>query len=215
MKFIALIAAAGPGARAELQRRLLAQAPDAQACIVNLVDVQPGWPVDPAMGSLEQAPPYDAVLEWWSDAADGGGLLKAGFPGAAVVHRYRVSETSDKDSLEPSLLPTTPGIKLISPWSTYPGLEADWVRERWDRHARLVLDVQWGAARYRRDWVDEVLSADAPPYRGFTLLHFASEEDLVLRQYDSPEAAYAVLEDSAQFMADDLVLYASEHVRRS
>lgn len=156
-------------------------------------DVEPEWPVDPAMGQLQQTPPAVAVI-----------LLADGQPALPDCPRFaaRVIEGAAESSSE--------AVWMLSLWSGWPGLSAAQIHARWARHAALARSIHWGADAMLRLQLE-----DGGKFRGLTAVRFPDMQSLIERQYDSPEAAYALLEDSTDFIVEEAVFYGRNRMEHS
>ena len=118
----------------------------------------------------------------------------------AVMTCYAVERLVEKT-------PPTPhadAVKMVACIQQLPDLPLFEVRRRWDAHVPLALRIHIGAARYVRNWVNELLltSAPSPPhYCGIATMSFRTTEDLQDRQYDRPQNQQVILDDVARFMA--------------
>jgi len=208
VKLLVFITSAEIPAPADFAMRLretatsaLQRTSEVRACVLNLADVQPLWPSDPAMGALAAPPACDALLELWLEADASVPALADFAPAGACCAAYRVEETVD-------LAGPPKGVRAINGWTGFAGIAPDELRRRWDALLPLSLRVQAAASSHVRDWVVERLTLDAPPLSGITSVGFASAAALGVDQYDSPEAAYALLEAGSAFMADEWTLFA-------
>ena len=83
---------------------------------------------------------------------------------------------------------------------------------RWDEHVPIALRVHTACTQYVRHWVEEPLTVCAPPLNGIGMLAFASKQDLEQRLFASREGVAEVAEDTARFVGERAVLFATEHV---
>lgn len=208
MKTLVLLGARR-GAR-DLHHRLLeryvAGPPDGCAAIaVNLVE------------SRGEPSAWDAVVELWcaADRSRESRAIAAVTLDAARCAVYRVTELVEKDTGPPRGWPT-PGIKSIVAWTGRSDVVPREQRRHWDEHVPLANRVHVGVSRYVRNWIESPepgTQAEIPPYRGIAMQHFPSEADQRERLFDSPDSVPLILNDVADFIAEHVVLTATEYYR--
>lgn len=163
-------------------------------------------------GNSEPWPPYDAAILVQGFAL-GQETSRALPEWLDLVHSYRVTGTVIKD--DGAIVGGRPssGIKYLRGLAFHPDLPEPAIRRSWANHANLAVDVHVGASRYVQWWVDERLTEDAPRIGGVAELHFADEEALEQRFFDSPRGAKEIVQDLAHFVAGGPPrLFASDHV---
>lgn len=119
-----------------------------------------------------------------------------------LTHRwiYHVEEMAEKAELAPKAGEQTPGLLWFAPLEARPELTLDQLRERYDRHVGLALEVHGAMKRYSRHWTLRKLGDDAPDYFGFSLLHFASDSDFIHRHYATSEGQQRIYADVQGFL---------------
>jgi uncharacterized protein (TIGR02118 family) len=107
------------------------------------------------------------------------------------------------------------GVKLVCPVRRRPGMTHDeFVRHWLDRHAPLALRHHPGLSRYVQNVVDERLSDTGEDWDGFGELHFASEQDLRERMFDSPEGERIIRADIERFIGTSMAYRVAEYVQK-
>ncbi len=74
------------------------------------------------------------------------------------------------------------------------------VQRIWAHHSKLATKVHIGMARYARHWVDEILTHGSPKVRGFSDLHFPSENAMRDQYFESPRGRDEILHDIGHFI---------------
>jgi hypothetical protein len=190
---------------------------------VNLVDDPPATPIyrppsdrDAAAGAMP-APFYDLVVQLWLDGTDSFRRLETGAMSelaerAALLHAYRVTEAVIWDRQEVTPGTQTPGISFMGRLQFHDDMPDSAARRSWTLHTALARKVHVAATRYIQNWIEEPFGADTPPARGIPELHFATEQDLLERFFDSPRGREEVLQDTAHFIQDGPRLYTREFI---
>ncbi len=134
---------------------------------------------------------------------------------AALLHAYRATETVIWDRQETAPGQQTPGTSFMGRLQFHDDMPDSAARRSWTLHATLARRVHAAATRYAQNWIDGMLTPDAPVARGVPDLHFASARDLQERFFDSPAGRDAVLQDTAHFIQDGPRLYTREFIVRT
>ena len=153
-----------------------------------------------AAGLRLGAPAFDAADALWLEGAADLAALTAG---EALQAAYRVVEHVQRDApCTGADSERTPGIKLLYLIHRAEGLSRAQFAVHWlHRHGPLALEHHPGMCRYVQNPVLQALTPDAPPLDGIAELHFATEQDLQQRLYDSPEGRALIGADVARFIA--------------
>ena len=176
-----------------------------RCCVLSLDEPVPsGFSLPPALrldaSNSVPWPPYDAAILRSDDEPSDtspGGLDEW----ADLEHTYRVARKVIKDDgLIVDGLPST-GIKYLRGLIFHEDLPESAIRRSWARHAPLAVEVHVGASRYVQWWVEEHLSANAPKIGGIAELHFATNDALAERFFDSPRGMKEVAHDLGHFVA--------------
>ena len=163
-----------------------------------------------ALGPPRGADGVDVMVELWA-STDAGDLADAPLAQASA---YRVEEMVEKGDGVFAPGPVE-GIMVLARLTAKPGLSLSQVRAGYDRHPLTALRVH-GMERYSRHWTQEVLTKGATPFFGFSILHYATDEDRIERHYNSPEGRQEIREDLDSFLDYDrlLVMEARTHAIR-
>lgn len=201
---------ANPGTAEKFKEWLLGEFAPAQSgfrdLIVNIaVDMPSGLEL---YGSAEAdaGAHYDAVLEASCDSpCDFNNLLSAMRSAAPVAlslaHAYSVETHTvlHRAGFEPGL--PTPGFKLVRGLYLYDDLPDAAAKRMWAHHSNLATKVHIGLSRYARHWVNGRITADTPPIRGLSDLHFPDEESMRTRYFDSVRGREEIIHDLGHFIA--------------
>jgi uncharacterized protein (TIGR02118 family) len=199
----------GPGARE------LAESLGSPRCIVNVADQPSPWATVAETAADTAQPSYDALVELCvaaSDTACCTATAAANTVRAQLelhcrsVHIYQVEETIWKRPDQPDR------INLVALWNSPPGQPTAETQRHWREHAPLALAIHHGATGYVQNWVAKPVSADAPRYAGIAMLRFPSLEAIRDGLFRTEEDKATIAADVAEFVADNQVLYTTEHV---
>jgi len=138
----------------------------------------------------------DAIAELWAER----GLHPdaAALPWARVrVHAVREIVEKGPARLAPG---PVPGVTILARLTARPGLTHGEVLSGYGRHAPLALRVHAAMDRYVRHVVVEDGGESPSPWFGFSLLHYATDQDRHDRHYESPEGRQAILDDQKGFL---------------
>ena len=158
-------------------------------CVVHV-----GTTVDPQMPLREgQA---DVAVELWTE----DGLLVAGsdLP-LKDATLYRVREIVEKGSGYPTPGPL-PGVSMVASLMALPDLAPGEAVAGYDRHPLTALRVHIGMDHYVRHVTQACETPGADPYFGFSVLHYATDEDRVRRHYATEDGPRQVAEDVAGYL---------------
>ena len=214
LKYIVLFGAKSGTDRDRFRRRFAsriapgfaANMPGLHRLVVNVLDIAPRWPRQPATAQNEVVTPYDVVAEMWFDTAKNA---------CRVLHEpecaaaYRVTESIEIDEARDTCAPHS--VKLFSFIIPVAGLADQDFRRHWNEHVPIARRVHAACQQYVRHWVEEALPGGAPSFRGIGMIGFRNQEDLEQRLFDSPEGVAEVVADTAKFVGDRLVVYATEY----
>jgi hypothetical protein len=230
MKVISLISH-GPGqSRGDFQQWFLREhAPDVlrnvaklRRYVVNINDVSPNMGVAP----LDSAPvPYDVVTEMGIEEEGGSetevqlynaitGPVESSLNAAsAKSHSYLVSEVVEKDRQTFAAGQRAPGVNLVSAITWADGKTEQTGREGWRKHGPLACRVHIGMTRYVQNYVELVLTPQAPAYNGVAMLYFPTVQDLEQRLYDTPQNAEVIAADVKSFVNLEKIItfYTTQH----
>lgn len=189
---------------------------DVKKLVVNLVQPPPQTAIYKPPSDTSTRPFYDAVVQFWCARETVFDAVQAALsPRAALMHAYRVTETVIWDRQETKPGTQTVGLSFMGRLQFHEDMPDSAARRSWTLHATLARRVHAVATRYVQNWIDEVLTAKTPVARGVPDLHFASEQDMLEKFFDSPAGRDAVLQDTAHFIQDGPRLYTREFVIRA
>jgi len=179
---------------------IISRVPGVRRLIANVLDL-----VQPPGGTVGQDPPYDVIVEIWTDDPDSASSLLAESGCVAV---YRVSESIEKDVAYESDAP--PRVKLFSFINPVSGLSDHEFRRHWDEHVQIALRVHVPCVQYVRHFVEASSAAGTARVRGVGMIAMRTEEDLRLRMFNSPLGQAEVVADTAEFVGNRQVAYATQ-----
>ena len=165
---------------------LVEHAPRALAPLADRLALQLATPVPGG-----EAPPYDAVIELWSDVS--------------------LAATIAKDERGGIATGATPGISQLSFTQPIAGMAHEETLRHWSEHILLARDIHVGMNRYVQDRLAP--GADgAAPWFGMAHLHFPDEAALRDGLFRTPADIEAIIADVAEFVSNHVTMLATEHV---
>lgn len=166
--------------------------------------------VIPRVGSESSAPDYEVIVEAWGPESALALLRRSPWPNSAVQHSYAVDEMVEKGSALPGC---HGGIKVVAPLVSLPTAHEKVTRHHWDSHVPLALETHVGMCDYVRNWVTSTEN-DSPPFFGFAMLRFPTEDDILHRYLAEPKDEYSrrLADDVARFVSRAVKLFATERV---
>lgn len=183
--------------------RELAQSLGSPRCTVNVADQPSPWS---ASGDTA-APSYDSVVEVWTDVVDAAVAVRTQLGShCRSVHIYQVDETVWKRPERPHR------VNLVAVWNAPPGQGTFETQRHWREHAPLALAIHHGATGHVQNWLAKPLSADSPPHAGIAVLRFPSLAAIRDGLFRSEKDKATIAADVAEFVADNQVLYTTEHL---
>ena len=113
----------------------------------------------------------------------------------------------------PALQGRSPGVKMVAAIHRRPGMSHDEFVDHWlHRHVPLALKHHVGLVKNVTNVVDQRLAPDAEDFDGIGELHFASEEDLRTRMFDSDEGRRIIEADMQRFLGPMQAWLVGEYV---
>lgn len=141
----------------------------------------------------------DAVVELWV----GRGCVPALASLPLVAgNGFAVSEIIEKGPARLEAGPV-PGVTVLARLPARPGLTHGEILMGYARHAPLALRVHGAMARYVRHVVHDFEAGRPSRWFGFSLLHYATDDDRRERHYDCPQGRQAILDDQSGFLDVD------------
>lgn len=109
----------------------------------------------------------------------------------------------------------SPYVKLICPIVRRTGLTHDEFVDHWlHRHAALAIRHHPGMIGYVANVVDEILSPEAAPLDGVSVLYFASPESLRDQMFDSPAGEATIRRDIESFIGHTHGYLTTEYIQK-
>jgi len=180
------------------------------AAQASRIAVHLGMPAPTAAGGPPLPPPYDVVIELWSDEwldiAEDAVLAALG-----TLEVYDSREVIGKAGEGRPPVGATPGLSQLSFIQAIDGMPRGESERHWDEHIPLACDIHVGMSRY----VQNRLSPAGPgarPWFGMAHLHFPDEAALRQGLFRTPEDIRVITEDVAEFVSDHITMLATEHV---
>lgn len=175
--------------------------------ILHSVDITPNWPDNPVVALTR--PPFDIIAELWGDKAQIENWL--GEAGKSRSLGCWVRESVEKDS--PKSNDEPPRIGLFSLIKPVANLSPSEFRALWDGHVPIAKRVHLAARQYVRHFVDIDQPRLGYECWGFGKIFFKDQHDLEHRMFETPDGVQEVMADTAQFVGERIVIYATEHIK--
>lgn len=133
----------------------------------------------------------------------------------SAADAYVTIEHVQKPAPSPTLGQRSAGVKLVCPIQRRSGMtHADFVEHWLHRHVPLALVHHPGLIRYVTNVVDRCLSDSAEPWDGVAELHFATEDDLKYRMYDSEAGERIITADIERFIGKRAAYRVAEYAQK-
>ncbi|HKX77358.1 MAG TPA: hypothetical protein VJM34_02440 [Novosphingobium sp.] len=180
-----------PGAAVPAFARFLGDRPEIVRCALHVA-------IEDAIGpnGEQTSDGVNLIAECWTVDHRSLDLIRMPLADPAA---YRVREVVEKGARGTAPGPA-PGISVLARLTAKPGMTVREAVAGYDRHPLTALRVHFGMEYYIRNVTEVVETHGASPYFGFSLLHYACDEDRAEKHYDSPEGRQAIRDDIASFL---------------
>lgn len=160
----------------------------------------------------DEAPPYDAVIELWSDTSLVTAIAADETLAAHAELDIRASEeVIAKDERDGIAIGATPGLSQLSFTQPIAGMAHEETLRHWSEHIPLARAIHVGMNRYVQDRLAPGTDGTVLWF-GMAHLHFPNKAALRDGLFRTPQDIEAITADVAEFVSGHATMLAVEHV---